>query len=79
MAFGPRRHVRAAESSIHLGKASLAVFLKENLNLSPGPRNRVGVGMGTKRLQEVGLVQESEEGSRSQGLTAEDLDSVRLT
>lgn len=38
-----------------------------------------GGGMGTKRLQEVGLAQESEEGSRSQGLTADDLDSVRLT
>lgn len=34
---------------------------------------------GDEEVAGVGLAQESEEGSRSQGLTADDLDSTRLT
>lgn len=44
-----------------------------------GAKEQGGGREGDEEVAGVGLAQESEEGSRSQGLTADDLDSVRLT
>lgn len=75
MIFGPRFHVRLAACSLDLGNASPIASLWENLNLSPGPRNRGG-DWGTKQSEEGELAQDSKEGSQRQGLAEEDLNCI---